>query len=349
MSRDTVFVVGAGASYEAGLPTGHELKENISNLLNAKITRNSKSNIDKTIFDAIALYVRENNRDIQKYISVAKHIDKGLLLSKSIDNFIDEHRDNNEEVPLCSKLAITKSILDAERQSKLYIDDSNIYNKLDFSSLTETWYISFFQLLTEKCDKNDLEKRFRSIRFIVFNYDRCIEHFLYHALLYKYYGMSKQEAAYLVNSLKIYHPYGHCGSIPLGQDAGVWIGDFVSFGEKISPSNLLRVSKNIKTFTEGANSKDRNEIQQTLKNADRVVFLGFAFHELNMDLIRPPISDGEVFSFECFATAFGFSNSDIQIISSQIKSLHTMKNRNQFVEGISCNQLFSEFSKSLTF
>jgi hypothetical protein len=349
MSKDTVFVVGAGASYEAGLPTGHELKENISNILNSKIKRNSKINIDKTIYDAIALYTQENKTDIQEYISVAKHISEGLLLSISIDNFIDEHRDNNNEVPLCGKLAIAKSILDAERLSKLYIDNSNIYNKLDFSSLTKTWYISFFRLLTEKCDKNDLEKRLQSVRFIIFNYDRCVEHFLYHALLKKYYGMSKQEAAHLVNSIKIYHPYGHCGSLPLGQEVEARFGDFYDFGEKISPSRLLRVSENIKTFTEGANSKDRNEIQQTLKNADRVVFLGFGFHELNMDLIRPPISDGEVFSFECFATAFGFSNSDIKIISSQIKSLHTMKDRNQFVEGIPCNQLFSDFSKSLTF
>jgi len=54
MSKNTVYIIGAGASFEAGLPTGEQLKNTISNLLspkklkgNVQLYKSILSNIEK--------------------------------------------------------------------------------------------------------------------------------------------------------------------------------------------------------------------------------------------------------------------------------------------------------------
>lgn len=59
----------------------------------------------------------------------------------------------------------------------------------------------------------ELEDIFRNISFIFFNYDRCIEFYLWIALQ-DYFNITSQEAAKLVQTkLKIIHPYGSLGPI----------------------------------------------------------------------------------------------------------------------------------------
>jgi len=105
----------------------------------------------------------------------------------SIDNFIDSHRDD-ERISQCGKLPVARCILEAESQSTLLVDQSNIYNKLDFGLVENTWFNAFFQFLTENCQKADIPARLQQISIISFNYDRCIEHYL-HVALQNYYGM----------------------------------------------------------------------------------------------------------------------------------------------------------------
>jgi len=54
MSKNTVYIIGAGASLEVGLPTGEQLKNTISNLLspkklkgNVQLYKSILSNIEK--------------------------------------------------------------------------------------------------------------------------------------------------------------------------------------------------------------------------------------------------------------------------------------------------------------
>lgn len=56
----TVFVIGAGASKEANLPTGFELKENISALLNITFDWNDQKSGDYGICQALRRYVKEH-------------------------------------------------------------------------------------------------------------------------------------------------------------------------------------------------------------------------------------------------------------------------------------------------
>lgn len=347
MTENTVFVIGAGASTEAKLPTSYELKSEISRLLDIRFHFDEQKSGDHAITAALRIIVRGTdgrNGDINPYLHEAWNIRDAMPQAISIDNFIDAHRDN-DKIALCGKLAIVRSILDAEKKSLLHFERERIDSTIDFPSLEQTWYIRFFQLLTEGCAKNDLAQRFKSIALIIFNYDRCIEHFLYYALQ-NYYKLSENEAAELVKNINIYHPYGDVGTLPWPDGDGV-----MKFGAEPTPNQLLELSKKIKTFAEGTDpgSSEILEIRKHMSVADRVTFMGFAFHKLNMQLIAPAHVDGSRKSWgKCFATAFGISDSDQEVIDGQIKELYRNKISVRMAN-LPCSDFFTEFWRSLSF
>lgn len=348
-NKKTLYIVGAGASSEAGLPTGYELKEKIASLLDIRFERplNKQYSGDSYICDALRIHVSQSEiqkKDIKPYLHAAWRIRDAMPQAISIDNFIDTHNDD-EEIELCGKLAIVRSILDAERNSKLYIDPSNIYNRLNFRAIEETWYANFMKLLTENCTKENIAKRLESIALIVFNYDRCIEHFLSNSLQ-NYYGLKSFEAEKLVNEMEIYHPYGVVGALP-------WQGaQSVAFGAELYPQELLNLAHQIKSFTEGTDpqSSEILAIRDNVVKADKVVFLGFAYHKLNMKLLMP---DGPLLESSnarsCFGTAKGISNSDCEIIKCEInanykRSMIACEIRNE----LDCYHLFEEYRRNLS-
>ena len=61
MSVKTVFVIGAGASHEAGLPVGDDLKDRVSDLLHLRfIPAEGQTKGDKTIVKALRELGRVN-------------------------------------------------------------------------------------------------------------------------------------------------------------------------------------------------------------------------------------------------------------------------------------------------
>ena len=154
-------------------------------------------------------------------------------------------------------------------------------------------------MLTENCQKEDIKQRFKFVTLIIFNYDRCIEHFLYHALQL-YYKLNETEAAELIKQINIYHPYGNVGTLPWDNSV-----DSIQFGSDVNAQKLVKLAKNIKTFTEGTDPEfsQITEIHSQVELASRVVFLGFAFHKLNIELITPKYSEmNNIVPKKCFAT-----------------------------------------------
>lgn len=347
-SKKTLYIIGAGASSEAKLPTGVELKRKIVDLLNIKFLDGySQRSGDRNICEALRIYVKQSEdkkNDINPYLHAAWHICDAMPQAISIDNFIDTHN-NNKKIELCGKLAIVRSILDAEQNSLLYIDPSNIYNRMNFVSIEKTWYANFMKLLSENCTKEKLIQRLRSITLIIFNYDRCIEHFIYNSLQ-NYYGLKPDESGKYVNEIEIYHPYGVVGSLPW-QDK-----QSVAFGSKISSKELLNLTSKIKTFTEGTdpNSSEILAIRDSIINADIIVFLGFAFHKLNLKLLIPDIpKTNSSKKYHCFGTAKGISKSDCDVIKTELGvffrcSANKLNIRNE----LDCYGLFNEYWRSLS-
>lgn len=347
MDRKTVFVIGAGASKEANLPTGLELKSKIAQLLDIRFPDGYNQNGgDFTITEALRALTRDENGrngDINPYLHEAWHIRDAMPQSISIDNFIDTHRDN-QKIALCGKLAIVQSILEAEKKSLLYIDKYKNFSNLNFKSLEKTWYSSFFQLLTENCAKSDLKARLEAVTLIIFNYDRCIEHFLLHALQ-NYYKINQSEAAEIVKHMSIYHPYGHVGHLPWVQAK-----DFMGFGELPSGQSLLALVNQIKTFAEGTDpeSSEILEIKQHMAKVSHLIFLGFAFHKLNMKLLAPAANVKGFNIVRCFATTYQLSESNKEAISQKIRSLYSAEVGVRMAD-LQCNAFFNEYKNSLEF
>ena len=118
---------------------------------------------------------------------------------------------------LCAKLAIVRVILQEEGESKRKILPDSSPPVFNFKLMDGTWYPAFMQVF--ESPREALPERLQSVSLVVFNYDRCVEHYLY-VHLQMVYGYSPTEAAELVGNMQIYHPYGTVGNLPWMQVDG---------------------------------------------------------------------------------------------------------------------------------
>jgi hypothetical protein len=345
--KKTVFVVGAGASFEMGLPVGDKLKELISDLLGIGPTAYSHSRVgDDLIYTALRQteHLFEPTVNLGKLVQAAGQIAHALPLSLSIDNYLHNHN-GDKAVELCGKLAIVRTILSAEADSSLFIPNNNFL--IDFNGCANAWLVPFMRLLSEDCNVEKLRERLDTVTFIVFNYDRCIEQFLMHAIM-TVYRVSPDEAAELASCVAIYHPYGIVGNLPWMNANGNDV-ETIDFGGKPDCHKLLKLARGIKTFTEGTDddSSDIIAIRRSMQEAGRFVFLGFAYHRLNMQLLLGDTPKSRM-TRRVFGTAYGMSNSDTQLVNESLgNSLNApsiaVKNE------LTCFKLFHEFSRTLGF
>lgn len=342
MPKSLALVVGAGACKEVRLPVGTELKRFIATALNIKYEFGRQRVSGDSVIDG-AFRILE--RDINPLLHCAGRIAAAMPQALSIDNFIDSHRDE-VSIALCGKLAITRCILEAERSSTLYFDPSNIYNTIDFTHTENTWFNAFFQLLTENCSSADIPKRLSNVAIVCFNYDRCIEHYLFSSLK-NYYSLSDADATQALKSLEIYHPYGVVGALPW-QDPTTGI----AYGGSPNSHKLIELIKGLRTFTEGVDPAQSHiaAIRSALSGAQRIAFLGFAFHRLNMDLLFPPLGEEtEYKDITVYATALGISMSDKELIGDELSvRARIPRERIQMRADVKCADLFHEYWRNLS-
>jgi hypothetical protein len=342
---NTVFVVGAGASCELGLPSGQDLKRIIASALDIRFDFGRLAHGDARIVHALQEHVGGQLSDINPYLAKARRIRDAMPASISIDNYLDAHQ-GDAELELCGKLAIVKSILDAEGTSKLRSLEHHV-DAPDVNAVSDSWLLRFMRTLTEGVRKPDSLKIFDNVSIVCFNYDRCIQRYLMPALA-AYYDLSKEDAISIVKTLRIYHPYGHVGLLPW-QSAG----DGVRFGSG-DRADLLQIARGIKTFTEGQDDEGvMGPIIEVLSQAETLVFLGFAFHQQNLDLITPD----ETIIRRTYGTTHGISANNTMTIMDALQNMLGYKwvdpsiaehRHNIHLHESTCAGLFDEFSRSLS-
>lgn len=345
----TVFIIGAGASQEAGFPVGTELAEIISKKLNFEIDLNQLKNGHPGVYRTLENYAKKKNLNINSFIEAGIQISEGIFLGETIDNFIDNHQQNSA-IATCGKTAIIHSILEAENNSLLYQDPNEPEKKLDQKKLSDTWYVGFAKILFNQVKREEVNSLFNNISIICFNYDRCIQHYLINAIA-SHYLLPKSESQKIVQRLKIYHPYGSIGSIFQNH-----LETCVPFGQKPGYLDLLPLVNSIKTYSEQIEDNETiKNIRHDVNEAETIVFLGFGFHPQNLDLLSPPPSQNTALnSKRVFATGFEISDFNLQKISDNIASrFHISTNpSNPFhnsihIKNLKCSTLFSEFKFGL--
>lgn len=338
----TVFVVGAGASMEVGLPIGEKLKKIIFDKLDYRANtfgQRDGNHGDDEIFYCLS---KQNRTDLNECFRACTRIRDGIVLAESIDDFLDVHNEDSAIV-LCGKAAITKAILDSEKSCALFYDPGNIYNTIDFRGIENTWFVSFFRLLKAGIKKSNLSKIFDNVTIICFNYDRCIEHFLVHAIT-AHYQIKKEGAIELVKQLKILRPFGSVGDYfgVSGRQVNFGIGSLGSVDE---------IRDAIKTYTDQVDSNEMIAMQDSIINAGVVVFLGNAFHDNNMRLITP--EKPTKVRKRIYSTRFGISDADLRVVTEKLirlsgngRTARPMPQTDYFWVD-KCANLFSEYRMSL--
>lgn len=275
----TTFIIGAGASAGLRFPLGGRLLELIAEALHILFDGGQFSHGDYSLWQAIQDLHRQSDqtRPLQEYQMVCWRIRDAARHASSIDNVIEQN-DHEPLVPAIAKLAIAKIIMQAERASPL-LDRNKDPEAINVDGLKDTWLHPFGRLLCSRHRRSNAHKILDDIQFIIFNYDRTIEQYLPFVLVDAF-GMPLTEARQIVAAKTFHHPYGSLGHLPW-QRGGIG----VAFGQE--PSGILqRVASGIQTFTEQIADEDSLElIKLAVREAEKLVFLGFGFHSQNLDLL----------------------------------------------------------------
>ena len=331
----TILVIGAGAGVDVDMPLGDRLSQIIGEKLQIKFGEgNRQTGGDKLIMEALRKHAVSNEQDPNLYRRAAFSVAGGIAYSRSIDSYLHAHKDN-KPLQVCGKLAIAQTILEHEKGSALAVQKGPQFR--DATKVDRSWLSAFMYGLLERIVVNEnLGDIFKHLTIVNFNYDRCIEHFLFHAIQ-AWSLKNEQEVAQLMKGLKIYHPYGSVGDLPWQSKEGI------EFGAEADGFGLLKSSSRIRTFNEEVEDQTKiGEIRDAMCTASRIIFLGFHFHPQNMELITPPNAHSSAASQEAYATAFHRSSADVRLILEQISKLSSSVSRN-IDKSWDCAGLFREF------
>jgi len=176
IGKDTVLVLGAGASKPYGYPTGREL---------VKLIEKNLDPTSKAYKDLINLGYDEVEIEFFK---------TQLLNSRSytIDAFLEGRKDEFGEI---GKLAIAQVLINKESED-VYSCDENF-----------DWYGYLINSLRTPNPGEFLENK---LSIITFNYDRSLEQYLIKSLGAMYSG----DSAELIKTIPIIHMYGKLDHLP---------------------------------------------------------------------------------------------------------------------------------------
>src|SRR5438552_8233513 len=117
----TVFVVGAGASNDLGLPLGPDLRNRLVGVLHDVKVQNSTLMGPEEITRAMhkrANEAADPRAEMLELVRAAATIAKNLRLVRSIDEFVD-HNSGDSHIEFIAKCAICYEIISAEHRSLL--------------------------------------------------------------------------------------------------------------------------------------------------------------------------------------------------------------------------------------
>jgi hypothetical protein len=287
-SKKQVLILGAGASFPYGFPTGNELFNSIKETYPKAALEYVKNVLDYGSPPKHPLVLRALN-----FIENLKGIS-----AISIDKYLNfNHKHINEGTK-----AIVIDILQKEVAAI----------KKGMGTLQGDWYEYLFSKMIAGFDTFDAVKNgFHSnISIITFNYDRSLEHYLFTNMynIFKSNGVSEFEIASVIESIPIVHVYGKVGYLPWEtkkeNDQTIKFGnpddDQYAVAETIM--NMIKL-----IYAERKDEEPINKAKDLISNADRILFLGFGYDEQNLQILGFPQIRRKK---EVFGTALGYTENE---------------------------------------
>lgn len=289
IKEPTVFILGAGASYPYGYPTGQELRQQICSLFIED--RNNYLSGNKLIDPRIALTLRDAEVLTKTFYNSS---------TKSIDLFLSR----NPEFMLLGKWAITFRLFSAER-------NSSFRENMARDRRNQDWYSYLFIKLTENLVKTSDYSRFseNNLSIITFNYDRSLEHFLYESIVHSFASVQREYLKEQLNKLGFIHIFGYLSGLEWQDISGK-----LEYGSNINLINIPRVVENLSIIYEEKENPKLEEAHDLIQNAKRIFFLGFGYAKENLEALKinQLLSDEQ----NIYGTALGFTSREIQEVQN---------------------------------
>ena len=305
MIKNTVFVLGAGASCPYGFPSGSELREQIiahhiddsSNYLWAK---NPSEN-----------YVNEILKGAKDFVETFRK-----STTKSIDLFLARNKRYRRD----GQRAIAFRILAAEKESSF---------REQSKKRSQDWYTWLFGKMTDEIIKEEDFNSFseNDLSIITFNYDRSLEHFLFDSLRNSFKGIGIGKVIEQLNHIKICHIFNQIA--------------YLEWQNQPNDVKYRTESKNISIIYDEEENPKLQEARDLLSNAQRVFFLGFGYAKENLEALKIPETLANVTSV--FGTGLNLTEKDVAIYKSIFQSRGSGGKRIFIKKDSDCLKLLKEW------
>lgn len=264
INQNTVFILGAGSSYPYGFPLGITLRE----LAYQKAAPMFQNFLNRMGGD----FLSEINDLAQKF---SRHF------KASGDQSIDWFLKKFPEYSIVGKFLILDIILQAENNSKFL-------EEMDTEKKAQDWYWYLYNEMSKypKGETNPGLFLNNKVKFISFNYDRSLEHFLYTSYSNGHnFEKYKTTALELFKKIPILHVYGKVAKLDWEREGEE---PFIGYkGYQQSYNTLERLHKNIKLIDE-REAKKNMEFGNLIMQAERIFFLGFSYADENLAMLDIP-------------------------------------------------------------
>ena len=177
INKQTVLILGAGASFPYGFPLG----EKLFNMVIDDHSTDLPKRMSETGFNQVEL---GNFRS---------------ALRRSLFPSVDAFLEVNESFMDIGKAVMAYFLIRCEREDKLYT-----------TANTQDWYRYLYNIMhSVELDEFANNK----ISFITYNYDRSLEYRLLNALKFGFPDVSSEKAASILDSIPIIHVHGELGKL----------------------------------------------------------------------------------------------------------------------------------------
>lgn len=254
IKKDTVLVLGAGASIPYGFPSGKRLKDEIVQALHPTNQR-----------DQIADLGGFDSSHLEEFFHSLRF--SGLT---SVDAFLE----SNSQFLDVGKFMIARTLIPFERVEQLFVPFEAPLDLVD-DPRPGNWYEYLWNRMIEDADFDSFGENRLSI--VTLNYDRSLEQYLVTALSNAF-GESEEDAAERVKQIPVLHVYGKLGNLP-------WEDEPSEYAPDLGLDRIRRASKGIKILHETAGETEEllRTARDRVKSAYRAVVLGFGFNKANVE------------------------------------------------------------------
>jgi|SRR5579863_95678 len=292
ITKNTVLILGAGASMPYGFPSGRQLVEDIRDT------------------DIAPDYLAGAGRNVQELGKLREELREAD--PSSIDGFL-EHR--KELIPI-GKAAIAYALIKYEQPGWLYPDEST-FRRNDRLDRGEQWYRQLAERLVTDIDSFHNNK----LTIVTFNYDRSLDHYLFQAFLRRW-GSGPGKVVDAFRSLPIIHLHGQLGLLPWqtqdSQSTRPYEGGVSGQAVQIAATGIKIISE--------PDLEDSAEFKQArgfLNAAERVYILGFGYHADNMRRLQLPLIGHRCYdrSRLILGTCYGFTEIEKQFLEDKFQGI----------------------------